>query len=227
MSPTTVAVQVVVMSAGVSRALTAAVLACTLSVLLFPHGASASTGQGGPSPSPSPAPVLVGSPGAVPLVFRGGVTRRAAPGRFVAAGSPSAGSPSAGSPLAEPPTAQPSPGQKAAKTTATMAVTARSVHEGDEVTLSGSGFAPGAHIVISFHSSPVVVGSTTADDAGDFAVSVAVPGTASGGQHHFEAQGSPCSSARRRGRRGRSCPPIARSHPTAEGCRPLPPAFAS
>jgi hypothetical protein len=70
-----------------------------------------------------------------------------------------------------------------------MAVTARTVRDGDQVTLSGGGFAAGAHIVITFHSAPVVVGSTTADDAGRFSATVAVPATAQGGQHDFEAQG--------------------------------------
>ena len=70
-----------------------------------------------------------------------------------------------------------------------MAVTARSVRKGDQVTLSGGGFAPGAHIVISFRSATIVVGSATADDAGNFSVTVAVPANATGGQHDFEAHG--------------------------------------
>jgi hypothetical protein len=136
------------MSARLGRALTAAVLACTLSVLLFPLRASAVTGTGDLS--------------------------------RVAAGPPAAAG------LAP---EQPSLLQKPAKPPAVMAVTARSVRQGDLVTLSGGGFAPGAHVVISFHSAAIVVGSTNADDAGNFSVTVAVPAAATGGQHDFEAQG--------------------------------------
>jgi hypothetical protein len=87
------------------------------------------------------------------------------------------------------PTAQPALGGKPGKAKPAMSVTAHSVRHGDEVTLSGEGFAPRAHIVVSFRSSPLVVGTTTADDAGDFSVTVTVPATASRGEHHFEAQG--------------------------------------
>jgi hypothetical protein len=86
-------------------------------------------------------------------------------------------------------TAQSTLGGKPGKPKPAMSVTAHSVRHGDEVTLSGTGFAPHAHIVVSFHSSPVVVGSTTADDAGGFSVTVTVPATATSGEHHFEAQG--------------------------------------
>jgi hypothetical protein len=147
MSPTTVAVQVVVMSARLSRALTAAVLVCTLSVLVFPLAASAQPASGDPTPA--------------------------------AAGPPPAGQLAPG---------QPSLSQKPAKPSSTMAVTARSVRQGDLVTLSGGGFAPGAHIVVTFDPS-AVVGTTTADDTGDFSLTVAVPANASGGQHRFQAEG--------------------------------------
>jgi hypothetical protein len=57
------------------------------------------------------------------------------------------------------------------------------------VTLSGGGFAPHATIVITFHSTPIRVGSTVADNLGRFSVTVAVPAHAAAGQHHFEANG--------------------------------------
>jgi hypothetical protein len=70
-----------------------------------------------------------------------------------------------------------------------LGVTARSVHDGDTVTLSGGGFAPRATIVITFHSTPIVVGAAVADQLGRFSVTVAVPTHAAAGQHHFEASG--------------------------------------
>jgi hypothetical protein len=68
-------------------------------------------------------------------------------------------------------------------------VTAHSVHDGDAVTLSGGGFAPRATVVITFHSTPIVVGAAVADQLGHFSVTVAVPAHAPAGQHHFEASG--------------------------------------
>jgi hypothetical protein len=70
-----------------------------------------------------------------------------------------------------------------------LGVTARSVHDGDAVTLSGGGFAPRATVVITFHSTPIVVGAAVADQLGHFSVTVAVPAHAPAGQHHFEASG--------------------------------------
>ncbi len=79
---------------------------------------------------------------------------------------------------------------KPSKAATAMVVTARSVRGGDQVTLTGGGFAPHAPIVVSFHSQPVVMGSTTADAAGHFSLTVAVPADASGGTHHFQAEGA-------------------------------------
>jgi hypothetical protein len=70
-----------------------------------------------------------------------------------------------------------------------LGVTAHSVHDGDTVTLSGGGFAPRSTIVLSFHSTPIVVGAAVADQLGRFSVTVAVPAHAPPGQHHFEASG--------------------------------------
>ena len=70
-----------------------------------------------------------------------------------------------------------------------LGVTARSVHDGDTVTLSGAGFVPRSTVVITFHSAPVMVGATDADQFGRFSVTVAVPAHAPAGQHHFEASG--------------------------------------
>lgn len=66
---------------------------------------------------------------------------------------------------------------------------AGTVHRGQAVTLSGSGFAPGALVTLSFHSTPVLLGAVRANSAGDFAARVTVPGKAVTGGHHFEASG--------------------------------------
>jgi titin len=57
------------------------------------------------------------------------------------------------------------------------------------VTLSGGGFASRATIVITFHSTPLVVGAAMADASGRFSVTVTVPAHAAVGQHHFDASG--------------------------------------
>ena len=63
------------------------------------------------------------------------------------------------------------------------------MHVGDQLTLSGSGFAPGATVNITFRSVPIVVASVITDAPDRFSVSVLVPGDAAAGQHHFEAEG--------------------------------------
>jgi Galactose oxidase, central domain len=63
------------------------------------------------------------------------------------------------------------------------------LHRGDLVTLSGAGFRDGATITISFHSTPTVVGRAVANSRGFFSATVAVPASAKGGTHHFEAAG--------------------------------------
>ncbi len=73
--------------------------------------------------------------------------------------------------------------------TAVLGLTARSVHVGDQLTLSGSGFAPNATVSITFRSVPIVVASVMTDAQGRFSVTVLVPGDAPAGQHHFEAEG--------------------------------------
>ena len=82
------------------------------------------------------------------------------------------------------------PAGKPGKASTAMALTAGAVRGGDQVTLTGGGFAPHTTVVVSFHSTPVVVGSTTADAEGRFSLTVAVPADAPAGQHHFQAEGS-------------------------------------
>jgi hypothetical protein len=97
--------------------------------------------------------------------------------------SPPSGATAAGPPVSSGPTTTTPP------PTAVLGVTARSVHVGDQLTLSGSGFAPGATVNITFRSVPIVVASVITDATGRFSVSVLVPGDAAAGQHHFEAEG--------------------------------------
>ncbi len=63
------------------------------------------------------------------------------------------------------------------------------LHRGDLVTLTGSGFANGASVTIWFYSQPVVVGRAWADRLGHFTATVPVPDSASPGTHRFEASG--------------------------------------
>jgi hypothetical protein len=76
-----------------------------------------------------------------------------------------------------------------ASTTQPLAATLHVLHRGDLVTLTGSGFRPGATITITFHSRFTVVGRAFANKAGDFSATVAVPESSPGGTHHFEAAG--------------------------------------
>jgi hypothetical protein len=70
-----------------------------------------------------------------------------------------------------------------------LAATLHVLHRGDLVTLTGSGFKPDAEITITFHSRSMVVGRASANAAGDFSATVAVPESSPGGTHHFEAAG--------------------------------------
>lgn len=76
-----------------------------------------------------------------------------------------------------------------ASSTTSVGPSPRSVHPGDVVILGGSGFRPGARVVITFHSSPVEVGSSIVAPNGTFSATVSVPTGASAGAHSFEATG--------------------------------------
>ncbi|MGH9126546.1 MAG: Kelch repeat-containing protein [Acidimicrobiales bacterium] len=70
-----------------------------------------------------------------------------------------------------------------------LLVDATTVHRGDDVRVSGNGFAPFAVVTITLHSVPMVVGTTVADAQGSFAVSVTVPSNAPTGPHQLRATG--------------------------------------
>jgi hypothetical protein len=63
------------------------------------------------------------------------------------------------------------------------------VHQGETVTVTGSGFAPGTPVSLSFHSHAVPLGTVRADSAGEFRARVTVPADAAVGAHHVDAVG--------------------------------------
>lgn len=64
------------------------------------------------------------------------------------------------------------------------------VPRGGTVDLSGAGFAPGSVVTLTFHSTPVLLGTVKVGPAGTFSKAVAVPEHAAPGQHHIEAAGT-------------------------------------
>jgi hypothetical protein len=78
---------------------------------------------------------------------------------------------------------------KSSATTSQLGAASTDVHRGDVIELSGSGFLPRTEIMITFHSTPVLVARIEASAKGEFTANVSVPATASGGDHHFEASG--------------------------------------
>jgi hypothetical protein len=71
-----------------------------------------------------------------------------------------------------------------------LGVASKSVRRGDPVKVSGSGFAPGATITITFNSTRVVVGTVKADSQGRFSTTVVVPHDAPTGEHRLQADGA-------------------------------------
>jgi hypothetical protein len=101
---------------------------------------------------------------------------------------PTSTSPPTTGPVTSAPPAQ-HPETTAAPLRPHLSVTSSSVHGGQSVTVSGSGFAPGATITITFQSPRVVVGTTTADGKGHFTATVLVPADAPPGKHNLQADG--------------------------------------
>ncbi len=60
---------------------------------------------------------------------------------------------------------------------------------GSQLTVSGSGFAPGATVTITLHSDLVVLGTTTADVHGEYSLTVIVPAGTEPGSHQIVATG--------------------------------------
>jgi hypothetical protein len=93
-------------------------------------------------------------------------------------------------------TVHPSPTTGVAPGSSPLTLTSRSVQRGGQVTVSGSGFVPGAQITITFHSARVVVGTTVADAQGHFSTTVVVPSDVATGTHDIEAAGAARSGGR-------------------------------
>jgi len=60
---------------------------------------------------------------------------------------------------------------------------------GEAITFSGGGYAANSNIDIELRSTPVQLGSTTADDVGNFSVEVVIPLDTPPGQHELAAIG--------------------------------------
>ncbi|MGH8925130.1 MAG: hypothetical protein ACRDWA_10910 [Acidimicrobiia bacterium] len=60
---------------------------------------------------------------------------------------------------------------------------------GDEVEVSGSGFAPGSEVVLTIESEPVMLATVTANSGGSFSSIVTVPSNVAAGQHTISATG--------------------------------------
>jgi len=76
-------------------------------------------------------------------------------------------------------------------TTGTLALSTSTCSNaaGCSPTASGTGFQPGEPIDLSLHSTPVDLGTTTADSSGDFSTVVNIPAGTSAGTHSIVATG--------------------------------------
>ncbi|WP_236683771.1 leucine-rich repeat protein [Demequina flava] len=61
---------------------------------------------------------------------------------------------------------------------------------GDTISVTGEGFDPNEAVALELHSTPVSVGSTTADAAGTFTTDVTIPADAAAGSHDVVALGA-------------------------------------
>jgi hypothetical protein len=64
-----------------------------------------------------------------------------------------------------------------------------SVAPGDDTSISGGGFTPGESLDFTLCSTPVGLGSVTADQAGDFLATVTIPAGTAAGTHTVVVQG--------------------------------------
>jgi pimeloyl-ACP methyl ester carboxylesterase len=62
--------------------------------------------------------------------------------------------------------------------------------QGALLSVSGGGFAPGTPVILSLHSSPVSLGTATADLGGNFSIVVGLPPSVSVGDHQLIADGT-------------------------------------
>ncbi|WP_411699188.1 phosphatase PAP2 family protein [Conyzicola sp.] len=73
---------------------------------------------------------------------------------------------------------------------AALSISDSSVKAGDPISVSGKGFTPGETVRIELRSTPVVIGTVTADQRGAFSARVFIPADAVGGAHTIVAIGS-------------------------------------
>lgn len=69
----------------------------------------------------------------------------------------------------------------------TLALAAGSIRAGKDITISGTGFAPGASIAFELHSDPIALGTLTADADGALQGTLRIPATAPAGAHTLVA----------------------------------------
>jgi LPXTG-motif cell wall-anchored protein len=67
--------------------------------------------------------------------------------------------------------------------------TVSQVRQGDQISISGAGFAPGAEVTVTIESDPVVLGTATADGSGTFSGSFEIPDGFDLGSHTVKATG--------------------------------------
>lgn len=70
-----------------------------------------------------------------------------------------------------------------------LTVTPTTLTAGQSFTASGTGFAPGSAVTITFASDPVVLANITTDAVGSFTATLTVPANASPGTHTVSASG--------------------------------------
>jgi hypothetical protein len=71
------------------------------------------------------------------------------------------------------------------------------VSAGQPTSVAGGGFLPGATLQVTVDGEPAVPATTGADGAGNFAVVVTMPGTATAGAHQVVVQGTGANGALR------------------------------
>ena len=69
----------------------------------------------------------------------------------------------------------------------TLALAAGSIRAGNDIAISGTGFAPGATIAFELHSDPIALGTLTADADGALQGTLRIPATAPAGAHTLVA----------------------------------------
>ncbi|MCW2497741.1 hypothetical protein [Jatrophihabitans sp.] len=68
----------------------------------------------------------------------------------------------------------------------TLSGSASSAPAGGEIEITGSGYTPNTDAAVSFHSTPVSLGTVAVNSAGAFDITVKIPSDATVGLHHIE-----------------------------------------